>query len=92
MTPSGLIVISPPSAVRPCRTRNAWPSAKGSGPSTSELCTASLNIPSSAIALARHQADEVEHRVVHVALEDVAGLVLRGRHPLDRMPVEDPDE
>ena len=38
--------------------------------------------------LGRH-ADEVEHRVVHVREEDVACLVLGGRHPLDGVPVED---
>ena len=39
--------------------------------------------------LAGGHADQVEHRVVHVALEDVARLVLGGRHPLDRMALED---
>ena len=34
-------------------------------------------------------ADEVEHRVVDVAAEDVAGLVLGGRHPLERCVGED---
>ncbi len=44
-------------------------------------------------ALLRRDADQVEHRVVHVSEEDVARLVLRRRHPLDRVPVEDlPDE
>ena len=56
---------------------------------SSGLWIASLNIPRSSIALLRGDADEVEHRVVDVREEDVAGLVLGRRHPLDGVPVED---
>ena len=43
--------------------------------------------------LTGRDADQVEHRVVDVALEDVARLVLRRRHPLDRVARENlPDE
>src|SRR5262249_23886309 len=39
--------------------------------------------------LVRRDADQVEHRVVYVALEDISRLELRRRHPLDRVALED---
>ena len=60
---------------------------------SSGVWTASLNMPSSSIDWFGGDAGEVEHRVVHVAVEDVAGLELGRRHPLDGVPVEDlPDQ
>ncbi len=40
-------------------------------------------------ALFRRDPDQIEHRVVDVGEEDVAGLVLGRRHPLDGVAVED---